>query len=169
MAQRFEDSLLRWHCSHFWVRITIFKVVKSNRKLPAASHYSTHSVHWPPGQRIPSCCSGWSRTSRLHTWSTSPRPFDTTSGSLPSVYDQHLNNIETTIYPRSMPLCSSTQPLKTDWVAGDPRELTYELTRFRCIADAFRLACMQQTHCGMDASIILHTQMITRAGNMVYV
>ena len=59
-------------------------------------------------QRIPSCCSGWSRTSRLHTWNTSPQPFDTASGSSPSVYDQDLNNIETTIYPRSIPLCFST-------------------------------------------------------------
>ena len=29
----------------------------------------------------------------------------------------------------------------TDWVAGDTRELTYELTRFRRITGAFRLTC----------------------------
>ena len=32
-----------------------------------------------------------------------------------------------------------------------------------------RLACTQQTHCGMHASIISHTQMIMRAGSLVYV
>ena len=32
-----------------------------------------------------------------------------------------------------------------------------------------RLACTQQTHCGMHASIFSHTQMTTRAGSLVYV
>ena len=63
----------------------------------------------------------------------------------------------------------STTSVKTDWVAGDPRELTYELTRVRRFAGAFWLACTQQTHCGMHASIFLHTQIITRAGSLVYV
>ena len=56
-----------------------------------------------------------------------------------------------------------------DWVAGDPRELTYELTQFRRVAGASRLACTQQTHCGMHTSIFSHTQMTTRAGSLVYV
>ena len=43
------------------------------------------------------------------------------------------------------------------WVTGDPRELTYELARFRRFADASRLACRQQTHCGMHACIDFHT------------
>ena len=30
----------------------------------------------------------------------------------------------------------------------------------------FQLACMQQTHCGLHASIFLHTQMTTRAGSL---
>ena len=59
--------------------------------------------------------------------------------------------------------------LTADWVAGNPRELTYELTWVRRVAGAFWLACTQQTHCGMHASIFLPTQMITRAGSLVYV
>jgi hypothetical protein len=54
-------------------------------------------------------------------------------------------------------------------LTGDPRELTYELTRFRRGAGASRLACTQQTHCGMHTSFFSHTQMTTRAGSLVYV
>ena len=54
-------------------------------------------------------------------------------------------------------------------VAGDPRELTYELTQFRRVAGASRLACTQRTYCGMRTSIFSHTQMTTRAGSLVYV
>ena len=45
-----------------------------------------------------------------------------------------------------------------------PRELTFELTRFRRVAGSARLACTQQTHCGMHASVFSHTQTTTRAG-----
>ena len=38
--------------------------------------------------------------------------------------------------------------LRRRLVVYDPRELTYELTRFRLGAGASRLACTQQTHCG---------------------
>ena len=61
------------------------------------------------------------------------------------------------------------QSFLADCVTGDPRELTYELNRFRRDSGAIRLACTQQTRCGMHASIFLHTQMITRAGSLVYV
>ena len=50
-----------------------------------------------------------------------------------------------------------------------PRELTYELTQFCCIAGPSQLACTQQTHCDMHASIFSHTQMTTRADSLVYV
>ena len=36
-------------------------------------------------------------------------------------------------------------------------------------AASSRLACTQQTHCGMHAAIFSHTQMITQAGSLVYV
>ena len=48
---------------------------------------------------------------------------------------------------------TKVNPLRPNWVAGDPRELTYELTQFCCVASASRLACTQQTHCGMHTSI----------------
>ena len=54
-------------------------------------------------------------------------------------------------------------------VAGDQRELTYELTQFRRVAGASRLACTQQTHCGMRTSIFSHTQMTTPSRSLVYV
>ena len=60
-------------------------------------------------------------------------------------------------------------PLRTIGVAGDPRELTYELTQFRRVAGASRLACTQQTHCGMHTSIFSPTQDTTRAGSLDYV
>ena len=60
-------------------------------------------------------------------------------------------------------------PLRPDWVAGDPREFTYELTQFRRVAGASQLVCTQQTHCGMHTSIFSHTQMTTQAGSRVYV
>ena len=50
-----------------------------------------------------------------------------------------------------------------------PRELTFELTRFRRVAGSARLACTQQTDCGMHASIFSHTRTTTRAGSLVYV
>ena len=59
--------------------------------------------------------------------------------------------------------------LEDDWVAGDPRELTYELTQFRRVVGASRLACTQQTHCGMHTSIFSPTQDTTRAGSLDYV
>ena len=40
---------------------------------------------------------------------------------------------------------------------------------FAGVAGTLRLACTQQTHCGMQASIFLHTRMTTRAGSLVYV
>ena len=46
-------------------------------------------------------------------------------------------------------------------VKFDPREFTYEFTRFRSIARMFWLAFTQQTRCGMHASIFLHTQDIS--------
>ena len=49
------------------------------------------------------------------------------------------------------------------------REFTFELTRFRRVAGSAWLACTQQTHCGMHASIFSHTRMTTRAGSLVYV
>ena len=60
-------------------------------------------------------------------------------------------------------------PLRPIGSPGDPRELTYKLTRFRRIADACWSACTQQTHCGMHASIFSHIQMTTRAGSLVHV
>ena len=59
--------------------------------------------------------------------------------------------------------------LRRRLVVYDPRELTYKLTRFRLGAGASRLACTQQTHCGMHTSIFSHTQMTTQAGSLVYV
>ena len=59
--------------------------------------------------------------------------------------------------------------LRCRLVVYDPRELTYELTRFHLGAGASRLACTQQTHCGMHTLIFSHTQMTTRAGSLVYV
>ena len=44
----------------------------------------------------------------------------------------------------------------THWVTGAPQELAYELTRFHRVAGKSRLACTQQTHCGMHASISSH-------------
>jgi hypothetical protein len=46
-------------------------------------------------------------------------------------------------------------------LTGDPRELTYELTRIRRVAGSSRLACTQQTRCGMHSSIFSHTPTIT--------
>ena len=60
-------------------------------------------------------------------------------------------------------------PFDALWVTGDPRELTSELTRFRRVAGASPLACTQQTHCGMRASIFSHTRTTMRAGSLVYV
>ena len=59
----------------------------------------------------------------------------------------------------------SNNHLTTVWHIFDPRQLTFELTRFRRVAGASRLACTQQTHCGMHASIFSHTRMTTRANN----
>ena len=42
----------------------------------------------------------------------------------------------------------------------------HELTRFRRVAGGSHLACTQQTHCGMHASIFSHTQTTTRAGSL---
>ena len=41
--------------------------------------------------------------------------------------------------------------------------------RFRRVTGPSRLACTQQTHCGIHASIFSHTRMTTRAGSLVYV
>ena len=65
-------------------------------------------------------------------------------------------------------LAGVINPLTTIGTYLSHRELTFELTRFRRVAGAARLACTQQTHCGMHASIFSHTQTTTRAGSLVY-
>ena len=61
------------------------------------------------------------------------------------------------------------KPSDDRWDIFVPRELTFELTRFCHVAGLSRQACMQQTHSGMHASIISHTQFTTRAGSLVYI
>ena len=50
-----------------------------------------------------------------------------------------------------------------------PRELTFELTRFRYVAGFAGLTRTQQTHCDMQASVFSHTRTTTRAGSLVHV
>ena len=59
--------------------------------------------------------------------------------------------------------------LPIEWSPVTHENWPMNWTDFITTLALFWLACTQQTHCGMHALIFLHTQIITRAGNLVYV
>ena len=158
LGRRWPTRIDLWIDPNFAASPALLGWPARNRHTAACIHRFSHILRWPPepvvwfmseSRAVANEHEGHKRTLPIISSS-----FWMTVG-VKGLYNAIFYSLYNPLTPIGSPVTHENWPM--NW------------PQFRRVAGASRLACTQQTHCGMHTSIFSHTQMTTRAGSLVYV